>query len=144
MRNIVKIGLMACFMLGLSGCAEKLSEEQTVKMSKFDAEQRIFSKDEKAIVRNQMEKIKPCYEFTTLKTYKEIKYKEYSKIYPVFNDNLSVNHIIENLSYKEGVEYKIEACYENNEDIKIIKLMRFYFPQDDELNNENESQQNMQ
>lgn len=132
MTNIVKIGLGFCLVLGLGGCAEKLNEKQTAMMEKFTSEQMIFSKDEKALVHSQIEKIEPCYSFTTLKTYKDIKYTEYSKIYPVFNDNLSVNNIIENLSYREGVEYSIKACKEEDENIKIIKTMRFYFPQDDE------------
>lgn len=41
MKNIVKIGLTDCLILGLSGCAEKFNEEQAAKMSKFKVAQKV-------------------------------------------------------------------------------------------------------
>lgn len=143
MKNLVTIGLIASLIFSLSGCTNKLHEEQKTIISNMNEKAEILSSDDRDLIVSQKDKIKYCPEYTTIQKLEIIKEKELPKIYPVFNSDLSINTVIDKLSYKEVYRYGIKACKNNEDIVEVVKMAGFYLPINEDAF-DNKSQQNMQ
>lgn len=127
MGRIFLAGLFSVLLL--SGCADKNNNEIVNAKMQIEKDINHISDEEKEVILKSVDAIQPCDKLTVITKVDVTSNSTSYNIYPEFDENLSINYIIDTYAKKEGYEKIILACKENNR-IKIIESARLYIPLD--------------